>query len=87
MLYLTKITYGRNRTEAEMTQLKSYTDDPAVASAYMQIGHTLIVGDPTPLDDYYDNVISAWSNEAAADGYLALINSFVPAPQSTQKLS
>jgi len=85
MLYFTEVIYGRARTEAETNQLSAYLTDPAVAAVTMSVNtQTTTNSDGIT---YSDNFIRLFSTEASADGYLAIVNSFTPAPQMARKLS
>ena len=88
MLYFTQNTYGRPCTEEETTAITNYFNSPSVASVTMAINFDMVSSNIGGVEvTYRDNFVNLFSTEAAADGYLALVNGFTPPPQVSKKLS
>ena len=85
MLYLNKVTYGRPLTSSENTQVNNYLfGDPVVGDRAMFISLSMIYDET---GTYPDEYIYAFNNQTALDGYVALVESFTPAPIKVRSLS
>ena len=84
MLYITQVIFGRALTETEATTLSNYSGSNS--ANYIDINRRTVLN-PDGTGSYPDDFIKAWNSQASADGYLAIVNSFSPAPSLVKTLS
>ena len=80
MAIVTKVNWGREITEAEVTSIRAYAANAVTAGTTDGVWY---IGQTTE-DTLTTTQLRVWTTTDAANGFIAVVNAFSPAPTSAE---